>query len=81
MCIKDIICISSETVGSSRPKFSEDVSLKGLIREELKTVTMVCPAQSYPLPSFRCVIFLLIQVVSCLHKQSYSVFEGYYVHL
>ena len=59
MFIDDVISISSETVGSSRPKFSEDVSLKGLIREELKTVTMVCPAQSYPLPSFRCVNVLV----------------------
>ena len=53
-----VVLFLLEPVGSSRPKFSEDISLKGLIREEVKTVTLVCPAQSYPLPSFRCVEIL-----------------------
>lgn len=48
--------ISVEPIGSAKPKFSEDISLKGLIRLESKAVTLVCPAQSFPLPSYRLVL-------------------------
>ena len=48
------ICV--EPIGSAKPKFSEDISLKGLIRMESKAVTLVCPAQSFPLPSYRLVL-------------------------
>ena len=48
------ICV--EPIGSAKPKFSEDISLKGIIRMESNAVTLVCPAQSFPLPSYRLVI-------------------------
>ena len=45
----------SEPIGSSKPKFSEDINSKGITREQSKETTLVCPAQSFPLPSFRLV--------------------------
>ena len=44
-----------EPIGSAKPKFSEDINSKGITREESKETTLVCPAQSFPLPSFRLV--------------------------
>ena len=48
------ICV--EPIGSAKPKFSEDISLKGIIRMESNAVTLVCPAQSFPVPSYRLVL-------------------------
>ena len=50
-----IIVAYSEPIGSSKPKFSEDINSKGITREQSKETTLVCPAQSFPLPSFRLV--------------------------
>ena len=51
-----IIVPSLEPIGSSKPKFSEDINSKGITREQSKETTLVCPAQSFPLPSFRLVL-------------------------
>ena len=53
MVVLFLISLCSEPIGSSKPKFSEDVSLKGLNRKESNAVTLVCPSQGFPLPSFR----------------------------
>ena len=47
-----------EPVGGTKPKFSEDVNFKGIAREIAKSVTLTCPAQSYPTPAFRQVSFV-----------------------
>ena len=43
-------------MGGTKPKFSEDVNFKGISREIAKSVTLTCPAQSYPTPAFRSVL-------------------------
>ena len=42
-----------EPIGSSKPKFPEDISSKTINREQSNEVTLLCPAQGYPLPAFR----------------------------
>ena len=56
-----------EPIGSSKPKFSEDVNSKSITRAVLSQLTLLCPAQGFPLPAFRldwslCVISFLIFV-------------------
>ena len=53
-----------EPIGSAKPKFSEDINSKGITREESSETTLVCPAQSFPLPSFRSVHILCQQGLS-----------------
>ena len=42
-----------EPVGGQKPKFSEDVNSKSITRDVQNSVTLICPAQSFPTPSFR----------------------------
>lgn len=42
-----------EPIGSTKPKFSEDVNSKSINRVEGSAVTLVCPAQGSPMPAFR----------------------------
>ena len=53
-----------EPIGSAKPKFSEDINSKGITREQSSETTLVCPAQSFPLPSFRSVQILCQQGLS-----------------
>ena len=45
--------IKQPTVGGQKPKFSEDVNSKSITRDVQNSVTLICPAQSFPTPSFR----------------------------
>ena len=47
--------IYTEPIGGQKPKFSEDVNFKGITRDIENSVTLTCPAQSFPIPSFRLV--------------------------
>lgn len=42
-----------EPVGVKGPKFSTDNRVNSFIREATVTVTLGCPAQGYPVPSYR----------------------------
>ena len=50
LCYWNII---SEPIGGQKPKFSENVHSKSIIREVKYPVTLECPAQGFPLPAFR----------------------------
>ena len=50
-----IISLVIEPVGTSKPRFSDDVSSKTLKRNELGEITLVCPAQAHPIPAYRLV--------------------------
>jgi hypothetical protein len=45
--------IISEPIGSAKPKFSDDLNSKGITRYEQNQVALICPAQAFPIPSFR----------------------------
>jgi hypothetical protein len=47
-----------EPIGSTKPKFSEDVNSKSINRVEGSAVTLVCPAQGSPMPAFRLVNYI-----------------------
>ena len=53
--LRNLLCIS-EPIGSAKPKFSDDLNSKGMARFEGNPVALVCPAQAFPIPSFRSVI-------------------------
>ena len=71
--IKSFLLNYLEPIGSSKPKFSEDINSKGITRQKLNAVTLVCPAQGFPLPSFRFVaishFYFGFQLCSNLHSQ------------
>ena len=48
----------SEPIGGTIPKFSGMAHLTGLMGQFHKPLTLPCPAQGSPTPTFRCVTFL-----------------------
>ena len=67
MQVSPFVFCYTEPIGSAKPKFSEDINSKGITRQEAKAVTLVCPAQAFPLPSFRFVFIVVSE--SVLQKQ------------
>lgn len=47
-----------EPVASVMPKFSSSETTKGFTSKSNQSVTLLCPAQAYPVPLFRYDIFL-----------------------
>ena len=45
-----------EPIGGSIPKFSGITHLTGLLGKSSQPLTITCPAQGSPVPSFRCVV-------------------------
>ena len=58
----EIISLFIEPVGTSKPRFSDDVSSKTLKRNELGEITLVCPAQAHPIPAYRLVLYKLLDL-------------------
>ena len=52
---KNLKFVFIEPVGGSAPKFSGVAHLTGLIGSKDQSVTLTCPAQGSPIPSFRSV--------------------------
>lgn len=77
-----MIIIYLGPIGSTKPKLSEDLNLKGMSRELGQPVTLVCPAQGFPVPAFRLEFyfgtFKLITLLnrSCGYFQT-KIFWGY----
>lgn len=65
----------SEPIGSTKPKFPTIIDSLGFRGEQLRALTLLCPAQGYPLPSFRYaqVLYLVveayIEIVSRTHRK------------
>ena len=47
-----IISLFIEPVGTSKPRFYDDVSSKTLKRNDLIQITLICPAQAHPIPAY-----------------------------
>ncbi len=45
-----------EPIGGAKPKFSVDTNGLIVVREANSVIGITCPAQGYPLPSFRFVL-------------------------
>lgn len=51
--IRKSILIFLEPVGVKAPKFSTDDRVNSFLRSMRESITLRCPAQGYPVPSFR----------------------------
>ena len=54
-CLNMGQCQSIEPIGSAKPKFPEDTNIKGIVRRLGSRLSLSCPAQAYPMPSYRSV--------------------------
>ena len=53
-----------EPVGSTKPKFPNS-DIVQISSEGMMEITLLCPAQGFPVPSFRCVfLFFLLSFAS-----------------
>lgn len=59
-----------EPVGSSVPKFASVAKTQGLETKSNQSFTLLCPAQGYPVPTYRsvlgCVWFSCFHTVCCM---------------
>ena len=53
MVISVLIEFFIEPIGGAAPKFSSDAKLSLFVRRENDIVSLLCPAQGAPVPSFR----------------------------
>ncbi len=54
---------SAEPIGGAKPKFSQDSKSNTFVRESGSMLSLMCPAQGSPIPSFRLVRRTSIEVV------------------
>lgn len=52
LCV--FVMLTVEPVGSKGPVFTNDDKVNSFSRLTNKSLSMLCPAQGYPVPSFRC---------------------------
>jgi len=45
--------VFSEPIGSTKPKFPSILNSLGFLGEDRRPITLLCPAQGYPIPLFR----------------------------
>ena len=64
------IYVFLEPVGSALPKFSSKDKINAFIAEKSTTVSLMCPAQGHPLPSFRFVgVLSYLKVLKSTKKE------------